>query len=79
MHVDRMTRVQCEQQNQDDYDEIDRQFPEDLGTMLRDKVKTKRKMLGMHVDRMTKVQCKQQNQEDYDDIDREFPEGNAKR
>ena len=29
IHVDRMTKVQCEQQNQEDNDDIDRKFPED--------------------------------------------------
>ena len=41
--IDRMNRVQCDQQMSEDFEEVDRQFQDDLGNVLKERVKTKRK------------------------------------
>ena len=38
-----MSRGQCDQQGSEDLEEVDSQFPGDFGSIVKEKVKTKRK------------------------------------
>ena len=43
MQIDRMKKVQCDQQVSEYFDEVDGKFPDDLGSIVKEQVKTKRK------------------------------------
>ena len=70
MQIDRMKKVQCDQQVGECFDEVDSQFPDDLGRIVKEQVKTKRKksLLKKHLreyehEMLGRIQEKEEQQE----------------